>query len=84
MNASFEDYRILDQIIEEESNMQKHCRNIKSRKPNGDGLQDLSLHNFIVMRDETADSKFLLQRKLNKVFLSYILKMGSIFYGFVY
>ena len=40
----------------------------KSRKPNGDGLQDLSLHNFIVMRDKTADPKFLLQKKIEKHF----------------
>lgn len=69
MNASFEDCRILDQIIEEESNMQKALQKYsKSRKPNGDGLQDLSLHNFIVMRDKTADSKFLLQKKIEQKF----------------
>ena len=36
------------------------------RKPEGDGLQDLSLHNFIVMRDKTADPSFLLQKKIEQ------------------
>ena len=38
------------------------------RKSNGDGLQDLSLHNFIVMRDKTADPNFLLQKKIEQKF----------------
>ena len=33
------------------------------RKPDGDGLQDLSLHNYYVMRDYVADPEFLLQKK---------------------
>ena len=40
----------------------------KTRKPNGDGVQDLSMHNFIVMRDKTADPKFLLQKEIEKKF----------------
>ena len=48
----------------------------KSRKPDGDGLQDLSLHNFIVMRDKTADPKFLLQKKLKVSLLIYFQKNG--------
>lgn len=35
----------------------------KTRKAEGDGLQDLSLHNYHVMRDYVADPKFLLQKK---------------------
>ena len=58
MNASFEDCRALDELREFS----------KSRNPNGDGLQDLSLHNFIVMRDKTADPKFLLQKKIEQKF----------------
>ena len=33
------------------------------RKPDGDGLQDLSLYNYYVMRDYVADPEFLLQKK---------------------
>ena len=70
MNASFEDCRVLDELIEEhEGNMQEVLSTYsKVRKPNGDGLQDLSLHNFIVMRDKTADPKFLLQKKIEQKF----------------
>ena len=39
-----------------------------ARNVNGDAIQDLSLHNFIVMRDKTADPKFLLQKKIEKHF----------------
>ena len=68
MNASFEDCRVLDELIENYSeDFSLVLREFsKSRKPNGDGLQDLSLHNFIVMRDKTADPKFLLQKKIEQ------------------
>ena len=38
------------------------------RKPNGDAVQDLSLHNYHVMRDFVADPKFLLQKKIEARF----------------
>ena len=37
-----------------------------SRKPNCDSMQNLSLHNYHVMRDHVADPKFLLQKKLER------------------
>ena len=40
----------------------------KYRKPDGDGVQDLSMHNFVVMRDKTADPQFLLQKKIELKF----------------
>ena len=40
----------------------------KVRKPNADGLQDLSMQNFIVMRDSTANDRFLLQKQIEKKF----------------
>ncbi len=36
------------------------------RKPNGDAVQDLSLLNYIVMRDKVADPAFLLQQKVER------------------
>jgi kynurenine 3-monooxygenase len=36
------------------------------RKPEGDGVQDLSLHNYHVMRDYVGDPKFLLQKKFER------------------
>ena len=41
---------------------------LKNRKINTDAMQDLSMHNFIVMRDKTADPLFLLQKKIEKKF----------------
>ena len=37
-----------------------------TRKPDGDALQDLSLHNYYVMRDHVANEDFLLQKKLKQ------------------
>ena len=70
MNAGFEDCRILDELLEKHEDNLKSCfeEYSKTRKPNGDGVQDLSMHNFIVMRDKTADPKFLLQKEIEKKF----------------
>ncbi|MAO72244.1 MAG: kynurenine 3-monooxygenase [Flavobacteriales bacterium] len=70
MNCGFEDCRILDELLEKNSEDINKCFKVfsKIRKPNGDGLQDLSMHNFIVMRDKTADPKFLIQKKIEKKF----------------
>ena len=70
MNAGFEDCRILDELLEKHEGNFENCfiEYSKTRKPNGDGVQDLSLHNFIVMRDKTADPKFLLQKEIEKKF----------------
>ena len=70
MNAGFEDCRILDELLDKNKGNFAACFDEYSRirKPNGDGVQDLSMHNFIVMRDKTADSKFLLQKKIEKKF----------------
>ena len=70
MNAGFEDCRILDELLNKHnSNFAKTLKEYtKERKPNGDGLQDLSMHNFIVMRDKTADPMFLLQKEIEKKF----------------
>ena len=70
MNCGFEDCRILDQLLDEYKGDLKNCfkQYSKTRKPSGDGVQDLSMHNFIVMRDKTADPMFLLQKKIEKKF----------------
>ena len=66
MNAGFEGCFVLDQLIEKHGEDWQACFDeySKIRKPDGDGVQDLSMHNFIVMRDKTADPKFLLQKKI--------------------
>ena len=70
MNAGFEDCRILDELLDKNEDNFDTCFDeySKSRKPNGDGVQDLSMQNFIVMRDKTADPKFLLQKEIEKKF----------------
>ena len=68
MNAGFEDCSVLYSL------MKKHNENwdviFKEyetiRKPNGDAVQDLSLLNYIVMRDKVADPTFLLQQKVER------------------
>ena len=71
MNASLEDCRILDELLEkygEDDLGSSFSEYSKSRRPDGDGLQALSLHNFIVMRDKTADPRFLIQKKIEQKF----------------
>ena len=70
MNAGFEDCRILDELLDKHEDNLLSCFNefSKMRKPNGDGVQDLSMQNFIVMRDKTADPQFLLQKQIEKKF----------------
>ena len=68
MNAGFEDCSVMWEL------MQKHNEDWEQvfeeysvvRKPNGDAVQDLSLHNYHVMRDFVADPDFLLQKKFEK------------------
>lgn len=70
MNCGFEDCTVMWEL------MQKHGDDWNkifeeyqlSRKPDGDGVQDLSLHNYHVMRDYVADPMFLLQKKIEAHF----------------
>jgi len=70
MNSGFEDCSVMWQL------MLKHNENWgkvfaeyqEQRKPDGDAVQDLSLHNYHVMRDYVSDPKFLLQKKIEKHF----------------
>ena len=66
MNAGFEGCYVLDNLLEKHGDNWIACFNeySKYRKPDGDSVQDLSMHNFIVMRDKTADPHFLLQKKI--------------------
>jgi kynurenine 3-monooxygenase len=70
MNSGFEDCRVLDELLDKHEDNLGECLEEYSRvrKPNGDGVQDLSMHNFIVMRDKTADPSFLLQKKIEQKF----------------
>ena len=68
MNCGFEDCSVMWQL------MQKHNENWdlifeeyqSLRKPNGDAVQDLSLQNYIVMRDKVMDEDYQLQQKIER------------------
>lgn len=68
MNCGFEDCSVMWEL------MQQHNENwpevFKSyqlkRKPNGDAVQDLSLQNYLVMRDKVADPAFQLEQKIER------------------
>ena len=70
MNAGFEDCTVMnDLMIKHNHDWEKIFAEYSPlRKPDGDGLQDLSLHNYHVMRDYVADPKFLLQKKIEARF----------------
>jgi len=70
MNAGFEGCFVLDTLMDKHGTDWFSCfqEYSKIRKPDGDGVQDLSMHNFIVMRDKTADPTFLLQKKIELSF----------------
>jgi kynurenine 3-monooxygenase len=68
MNCGFEDCTVMWDL------MQKHKEDWKKigeeyqmlRKPNGDAVQDLSLQNYLVMRNKVADKDFQLLQKIER------------------
>lgn len=66
MNCGFEDCFVLNECMEQYPNDPELAFDAyqKSRKPNGDAMQELSLENYIVMRDLVADPDFLLLKKV--------------------
>ena len=78
MNASFEDCRVLDEIIGEysgaidESNDDMNWEKIFSdyqdaRKENGDAIGDLAVDNYVEMRSHTANLVFKRKRELELI-----------------
>ena len=70
MNAGFEDCYLLDCWINKHHGFKKESINnfLKQRIIDTAAMQDLSMNNFIEMRDKTADPNFLLQKKIEKWF----------------
>lgn len=70
MNAGFEDITILNQLMGQYGDDWKTIfeEYQKSRKPNADAIAELSYRNFMEMRSKTADTRFLLQKKIEKRF----------------
>lgn len=72
MNSGFEDCFLLNQFINQCHSLREFKtllpNFLKTRKIDTDAMQLLSMQNFIVMRDKTADSKFLMQKKIERWF----------------
>ncbi|CAN5532561.1 NAD(P)/FAD-dependent oxidoreductase [soil metagenome] len=66
MNASFEDCRILNEMIEQQgTNWAKIFDEFsRQRKPNADAIADMAEENFYEMRDAVADPVFQRKREL--------------------
>ncbi|HEV8376283.1 MAG TPA: NAD(P)/FAD-dependent oxidoreductase [Candidatus Polarisedimenticolia bacterium] len=67
-NAAFEDCLVLDECLREHPDDRAAAFALyqKRRKVNTDALADLSLENFVEMRDKTASRIFLIEKKLEK------------------
>lgn len=68
MNCGFEDCSVMYGLMKKHNeNWDKVFKEYEvMRKPNGDAVQDLSLLNYIVMRDKVADPDYLLQQKVER------------------
>jgi kynurenine 3-monooxygenase len=73
MNAGFEDCSVMWELMKQHQTPDGNhdWKTIFKeyqilRKPDGDAVQDLSLHNYYVMRDFVADPKFLLQKRFER------------------
>lgn len=68
MNAGFEDCTVMFGLMEKYGENWKSCFEAyeRLRKPNGDAVQDLSLQNYLIMRDKINDPDFNLQQKVEK------------------
>lgn len=67
MNAGYEDCKVLNDLLNElgdDNWPEVLTRYAADRKPNGDAIADLSLRNFVEMRDLVADPRFLLRKKI--------------------
>lgn len=70
MNAGFEDISVLSDLMNEFGDDWETIFTTyqKVRKPNADAIAELSYRNFMEMSSKTADSNFLLQKKIEKHF----------------
>ena len=68
MNCGFEDCTVMWELMQQHGDDWPSIFEAYqvSRKPNGDAVQDLSLDNYIVMRDLVGDPDFLLQKKFER------------------
>ncbi len=71
MNCGFEDVKIFTDILEELGDADMGAvlhKYAAAREINGNAIADLSLRNFVEMRDLVADPKFILRKKIEASF----------------
>lgn len=68
MNCGFEDCTVMAELMEEyNENWPEIFKEYEQiRKPNCDAMQDLSLQNYVVMRDKVTDPEYLLIHRIEK------------------
>lgn len=69
MNAGYEDCKVLNDLLNthgDDNWAEVLPRYAVLRKPNGDAIADLSLRNFVEMRDLVADPSFLLRKRIEE------------------
>jgi kynurenine 3-monooxygenase len=65
MNSGFEDCRLLNNILNEQSDWKKAFQIFyQNRFQDAEAIADLALQNFVEMRDLVADPQFLLRKKI--------------------
>lgn len=70
MNCGFEDVRVFNQMLKENRGsfsglLDKYA---EFRRPDGEAIADLSLDNYVEMREKVGDPRFLLQKKIENKF----------------
>ncbi len=68
MNCGFEDCTVMWELMQQyDHNWEQILPEYEVlRKPNGDAVQDLSLDNYLVMRDKVADPKYQFMKKVER------------------
>ena len=66
MNCGFEDVSCFMQQLQEsgDSTTQAFTKTAELRKPNGDAIADLALENYVEMRADVRDPKYLLKKSI--------------------
>jgi kynurenine 3-monooxygenase len=68
MNCAFEDCTALDRCIAEAPDWEAAFAAFEAeRRPNAEAIQAMALENYVEMRDQVDDARFLLQRQLERV-----------------
>jgi kynurenine 3-monooxygenase len=71
MNCGFEDCEVLDEVLGRTPDLGAAFSEFaRLRKPNADAIADMAVENFVEMRDSVADSRFLLEKSIERRLLN--------------